>query len=128
MLTDPKGRDVYEGLRSEESAILLLPTHMTTAELKSYENSGSSELTAALKEPGLATLGLILASTLGIPWIFPTSNDKNTTSTTTTTTTKPPKQRNPQTVYYLELSDHEVRVLESIYSLPNNLSRDTDSQ
>ncbi|XP_069690333.1 uncharacterized protein [Periplaneta americana] len=103
---DEKAQNIYNALRKQgETAMLLHPRE----QLKEVSESSFS---TRLPVSTLATLAVLAATAVGIPWLLSGSSEKKNETTTSARVT------NLQPLYRLELSDHQVRILENLQQHP----------
>lgn len=116
LASDPKGKETYEALRlGDGTALLIQPSVVSPVELQS---AAATALASPLRLPDLATLALLVATSVGIPWLLPGSTKKNSTNTTTFK-----HGRNLLKLCRLEMSDDSVRILEGLNQLPAPIIR-----
>ncbi|PSN46767.1 hypothetical protein C0J52_22930 [Blattella germanica] len=121
IVSDPHAKNIFESLKTDDTALLLNPYSLTETDWNELENSPFGD---NARTPSLITLGILLASTIGIPWLFGTSSKKNTTSTDTTTPPPTFKYGHLDMLYNLEISETQIRVLENLHELPSSLSEE----
>jgi hypothetical protein len=115
LASDPKGKETYEALRlGDGTALLIQPSVVSPVELQS---AAATALASPLRLPDLATLALLVATSVGIPWLLSGSTKKNSTNTTFKHGGYLLK------LCRLEMSDDSVRILEGLNQLPASIIR-----
>lgn len=111
LASDPNGQATYDALRLQGGTALLI--HPNFVSPTALESATETAAVSPLRLPNLATLAVLVASAVGIPWLLSGSSKKNSTNTTTFK-----HEGYLLKLCKLELSDDSVRVIEGLNQLP----------